>query len=155
MKTESIKIIIIDDDSFAMAITEEIVKRIFTEGQTISFSSAADALKYLRKENGFPTGGIYGPGMILCDLHMPGIDGFMFLAKFAKLSCAVQNRYSSFILSSTTDKQDVARLSKMTCCAGFCPKPLTTEKLVKLIETTYCEFEKKNPGSTALGKPIE
>jgi|GEM_PF-681323 len=147
MKIESIKIIIIDDDLFAMAMTEEIIRRVVTAGQTISFSSAADALKYLRKENGLLTGDIYSPGMILSDLHMPGIDGFMFLAKFAKLSCAVQNRYSSFILSSTTDKQEWARLSKMACFAGFCSKPLTTQKLVKLIETTYREFKKKNPGS--------
>jgi CheY-like chemotaxis protein len=95
MRTENIKIIIIDDDPFAMTMTGETIKRIVSEEQTISFSSAAAALKYLRTETGLPTEDNSRPGLIISDLHMPGIDGFMFLAD-------------------------------------------------------YCEFKKKNPGSTGL-----
>lgn len=133
MNTESIKIIVIDDDPFTMAMTGETIKRSVTGGKTISFSSAAEALQYLETENESSSDDTYHLGIILSDLHMPGIDGFQFLDEFAKLNRAIQNRYSVFILSSTTNEEDWARLSEKKCFAGFCSKPLTTAKLKKLM----------------------
>jgi CheY-like chemotaxis protein len=150
MKTENIKIIVIDDDPFAMAMTEETIRASVTGGKTTSFSSAADALKYLETENESSADGNYYPGIILSDLHMPGIDGSQFLDEFAKLSIGVQNRYSAFVLSSTTDIEVCARLSEKPCFAGFCSKPLTAPKLLKMMETACREFKNRNPGYTAL-----
>ena len=133
MKAEAIKIIVIDDDPFTLTMNEEIIRRVVTGGQTISFSSAADALEYLETENELSAGDPGRPGMILSDLHMPGIDGFRFLDEFAKLGRAVRSRYRVFILSSTTNEEDWAKLSEKTCFTQLCSKPLTVSKLMKLI----------------------
>lgn len=146
MKMEKIKIMLIDDDPFTMAITGETIKRAVPLGETLTFFSAADALQHLATEDGHSAPDTSLPGMILSDLHMPGIDGFQFLDEFAKLSLSVHRRYSAFILSSSSDAEEWAKLSGKSCLAGFCRKPLTIHKLRTLMEITYREYQKKNPG---------
>lgn len=136
---------VIDDDPFTMAMTGEIIKRAVPAGETITFFSAADALQHLVTEDGHSAPHTSLPGMILSDLHMPGIDGFQFLDKFAKLSLSVRKRYSAFILSSTSDGEEWAKLSEKSCLSGICRKPLTIHKLRKLMKIAYREYQKKNP----------
>ncbi|MBS1604558.1 MAG: hypothetical protein JST42_17975 [Bacteroidetes bacterium] len=159
MKAERIRIIVIDDDPFTLAMTGETIKRIVGGGQPVCFASATDALDYLVVEDHWRVAGVadsaasqedgYFPGMILSDLHMPGMDGFQFLDEFAKLDRAIRDRYSVFILSSTTNEEDWIELGKKTCFARGCSKPLTIPILLELIGTACREFEERNPGRTS------
>ena len=134
MMTKKTSVILIDDDPFTLAMTKQIVKCFVKRGKIKTFCSAKDALSYLQRENDLPDGEKAVPGIILSDLHMPCMDGFQFLDEFARLEEAVRRQYSVFILSSTSDEKERARLFEKTSFEGFCSKPLTPGKFMDLME---------------------
>jgi CheY-like chemotaxis protein len=136
MMTKRTSVILIDDDPFTLAMTKQIVKCLVKNGKIKTFCSAKDALSYLQRENDLSDGEKAVPGIILSDLHMPCMDGFQFLDEFARLGQAVRRQYSIFILSSSSDEKERARLFEKTSFEGFCSKPLTPGKFMGLIEQT-------------------
>jgi CheY-like chemotaxis protein len=132
--SEHAQVIIIDDDSLTMAMTEKIVKGLVKKRRIRTFCSAEDALKYLQTGSNIFKSGTPVRGIILSDLHMPRMDGFQFLDEFTKLPPAVQTYYRVFILSSTTDEKERARLFEKISFEGFCSKPLTPGKWIDLME---------------------
>ena len=138
MITKPPKVVLIDDDLFTMAMAKRVVNRIVASDRIQTFYSAEDALHYLGTTDGLSEDDMSDPGIILSDLHMPNMDGFQFLDEFSKLPQPVRNRYSVFVVSSTTDREERAKLFEKSSFAGFCPKPLTRQKFVGLMEHIYC-----------------
>jgi CheY-like chemotaxis protein len=145
MMNYSTRILLIDDCPFTRAMTKKIVKGVIKNGQVRTFGSAKDALSYLQSGNDLSKDQPPVPGIILSDLHMPCMDGFQFLDEFAKLAGTIQSQYSVFILSSTTDSKERARLLEKGSLNGFCPKPLTPEKFIDLLEQARCKFQISKP----------
>lgn len=134
MISKNTHVLLIDDCPFTMEITKTVVKTFVKNHRITTFFCAKEALRHLLREGDVSEDGNPVPGIILSDLHMPGMDGFQFLEEFAKLPQAVQSRYRVFILSSTSDEQERARLVEKVSCEGFCPKPLTPQKFMGLME---------------------
>lgn len=134
MISKNTQVLLIDDDPFTMEITKTVVKTFVKNHQIKTFGCAREALRHLLRESDVSEDENPVPGIILSDLHMPGMDGFQFLEEFTKLTEAAQSRYRVFILSSTSDEQERARLLEKVCVEGFCPKPLTPEKFMGLME---------------------
>lgn len=125
-------VLIIDDDPFMLALSNKIVSQLVYRDGIRPFSAAQDAIDSL-----YPAGaGSTRPGLILCDLHMPGMDGFQFLDAFAKLPAGMRRRFQVFILSSTRDPGDVERLYGKVCFEGLIPKPLNIDKLRQTLRQT-------------------
>lgn len=130
---EKADVILIDDDPCTLVLADRTVKSILSEVQTATFCRAGDALKYLLGASSRSDGQTSSRGIVLCDLHMPGMTGFEFLDEFAKLPDAVRNLYNVYIVSSTMDSDEKSRLAAKSTFAGFCPKPLTPEKFQRLL----------------------
>jgi len=85
-------------------------------------SDGAEALKRL-------TDGDFAPDLILCDLEMPGMDGFAFLKTVR--SGAVEGTPASLpvIIISSHDDQDSVRRAAREGIDGYLVKPVTRRSL--------------------------
>ena len=137
---KSTRVIILDDDPFTLAMTKKVVRRFAKNEQIRSFSAAMDALSYLETSCDISEDVTESPGIILSDLNMPNMDGFEFLDEFAKLTPVVRSQYRVFILSSTSDAKDRARLFEKVCFEGFYSKPLTPEKFMDIMKQAGYKF---------------
>ena len=86
-----------------------------------------------------PTSGC--PALIFLDLNMPVMDGFAFLEAYQQLPAA-QRQGVVLMLTTSVNPRDLARLQDLPV-AGFLAKPLTEEKVVRVLVDHF------PPGSAA------
>jgi CheY-like chemotaxis protein len=137
------EVIIVDDDCCTLELYKLIVKTVLPDAEIRGFLSARAALEYLRNKDaddaaerdGVTDGASArnGQSLILCDLHMPIIDGFDFLDEFGLLPLSIRGRYAVYLLSADADAVESARHLKMSNLVGIFIKPLTGKKLVAIL----------------------
>lgn len=72
------------------------------------------------------------PELVLLDINMPVMDGFEFLEEFERLYSVDQENIKIVMLTSSSSSIDINK-AKQFNIAGFINKPLTEEKLQKII----------------------
>jgi CheY-like chemotaxis protein len=132
------EVIIVDDDCCTLELYKLIVKTILPNADIRGFLSARTTLEYLRHRDADDDapGDAFtgkGQGFILCDLHMPIIDGFDFLDEFGLLPLSVRGRYAVYLLSADADAADSARHVKVSNLAGIFAKPFTGKIFVTIL----------------------
>ena len=122
-----IKIVyIIDDDEVIIYLSNKLLaKESFCE-KTITFTNANQALEALK--NALLTNNEV-PDLILFDLNMPGMDGWMFVEEFKKLNCQIP----TFVFSSSIDPIDTRKAGNLREIKDFITKPLTKISLGKIM----------------------
>jgi CheY-like chemotaxis protein len=71
------------------------------------------------------------PDIILFDLNMPEMDGWEFIEAFKKIN--FEKDISTFIFTSSIDPNDKQRSFQYTDIKDFITKPLTRQKLDKIL----------------------
>jgi len=110
-------IIIIDDEK----VINDAVKRICAENNlnVDAFENATAALKKLRKKN---------YALILCDIMLPGMDGFQFLEELNKLNIQVP-----VIMITGYSTIEFTMKSFVKGAIDFIPKPFSYDELMSAI----------------------
>lgn len=77
MTGERMEVLIVEDNRADAKLVEEVLKDTGEHLEIHSFSRGEEALAFLRGEG--PEGGAPRPGLVVLDLHMPGMSGQEFL----------------------------------------------------------------------------
>ncbi len=121
---------IIDDDEVIIYLTGLINKDVEFCDRMTSFTDSANALKSIKSaiESNKDL-----PSLILIDLNMPVMSGWMFLDELSKLELGKE--IPVFIFSSSINQDDINRSKKYKIVKDYIIKPLTVNKISKILRT--------------------
>jgi CheY-like chemotaxis protein len=119
-------IIIIDDDDDDHVVLLEAARTLAISKKLRVFHNAKDAFEFLKftKEN---------PFMILCDIRMPGMDGFT-LRTLINKNTVLKKKSIPFIFFSTSDNQQDIKMAYDLNAQGFFVKPTTFSALTHMLK---------------------
>ena len=129
---KNLRFIIVDDDLFTLKLEEKLIKGFNEYTDIITFSSAREALKFIRQEYRLMKNTI--STVLLTDLHMPETDGFALLAGIEKIDNVIMRQLHVFVLSAAASPGDVEKVLLHNCVKGFYSKPLSIEKIEQIIK---------------------
>lgn len=121
---------IIDDDEVIIYLTGLINKDVEFCDRMASFTDSANALKSIQTaiESNSDL-----PSLILIDLNMPVMNGWMFLDELSKLKLGKE--IPVFIFSSSINQEDINRSKMYKIVKDYIIKPLTVNKISKILRT--------------------
>lgn len=74
------------------------------------------------------------PGIILLDMHMPGMNGWEFVDAYNQVEHHIGCRGIVLMLQPTSNPKDRERAANTPCIIGTIEKPITAESFTRLIE---------------------
>lgn len=119
---------IIDDDEIIIYLTDKLIKKGDFCERVSTFTDAATALETLKAAI---KSGIDVPEVILFDLNMPNMNGWEFIEEFKKLK--ITQEIPTFVFTSSIDPNDKQRSFQYPEIRDFITKPLTIQKLDKIL----------------------
>lgn len=127
-------VFLIDDDSINNYINARLIKRIGISEELAISLNGKEALSYLKKliaENK------KCPSLILLDINMPVMDGFEFVEAFQKLNFNNKQEVVIVMLTTSENSKDIERVKENPKIADFLNKPLTEDKIAKVLEKHF------------------
>ena len=119
---------IIDDDQLFTYVLSKHMKLLDFSEKTLIFQNGLEALNYLQQNVRSPH---MLPSVILLDINMPVLDGWQFLDAFTRLR--IGKKVTMFLISSSIDHADHARVMEYKEVSRFYVKPVTRENLLSIL----------------------
>ncbi|PHR26221.1 MAG: response regulator [Fluviicola sp.] len=122
------EILIIDDNEATNHFHRRLIEKLYPEIQVHLTKNGKAGFDYFVNAEEKPV-------LIFLDLNMPVMDGFEFLGVLnAYLPTEEQHKTSIVILSSSDENLDKERTRSLYPNISFNPKPLSKDKLSKIID---------------------
>lgn len=121
-------VLLVDDDNFSTLIAKTVVKKTGVAAEILTASDGREALKIIRDAT------IRGkcPDLVLLDIYMPVMGGFMFMEELQKSADMDCPGMKIIILSSSLHDLELAKAKKLPVI-GCIEKPLSAEKLTMFL----------------------
>lgn len=121
--------IIIDDSKLDCFIAEKIILNSGMSESVKVFQQAGQALEYIKASSGLQTTTI-----VFVDIQMPVMNGFEFVENFENLPAELKKNYHMYMLSSSINENDIARVKGYASVKHFLNKPLTNDTIRAVLE---------------------
>jgi len=124
------RVCIIDDDPIFVYGIKRIMNEIDFCDEVIVYTNGESALKGL---GALVREGNKLPGIILLDLDMPVMDGWVFLDDFVKIPNHNQEHLSLYILTSSINPSAIEKVKNYPIVNNFISKPVTITNLKHIL----------------------
>lgn len=129
MSANKLHFIVVDDSKLDCFIAEKIIQNTGRCESVRTFQQASDALTYIKELLS------HNPGTILfIDIQMPVMNGFEFVESFEQLPQEIKSAYIIYMLSSSINENDIAKVKGYPSVKQFLNKPLTGKTMTVLLE---------------------
>jgi len=125
---KSISVMLIDDNRIDLFIHSEFIKQMNISHTILEYAFAAEALTFLKNNEKDKW-----PNLILLDIHMPIMNGFDFLEKYAELPLSLRENCKIIVVSSSLDTGDKLKSIENPYVLELIEKPMNTDKLKKIL----------------------
>ena len=140
MKTKKLHcVLVIDDDEPTNFFNQMIVEQSGCTENIKVAQSGQEALHYLStsvelacEDRSYPC-----PDLIFLDINMPAMDGWEFLEKYRTLKRERKNQVIVVMLTTSLFQEDMLKAQAIPEISGFENKPLTPEKLEKILNRHF------------------
>lgn len=129
MSVDKMNFIVIDDSKLDCFIAEKIILNSGSCESVKVFQQASQALEYIQSE-----GTAQGTTVVFVDIQMPVMNGFEFVENFEKMPDALKKNYHMYMLSSSINENDIARVKGYDSVRHFLNKPLTNDTIKAVLE---------------------
>lgn len=137
MKQKLNCVLVIDDDEPTIFFTRMILEESGCTDHIKVMQSGQEALDYLAKSEqaGCDASRYPSPDLIFLDINMPAMNGWEFLVEYRNLNVA--DKIIVVMLTTSLFPEDKLKAEEMPEISGFENKPLTAEKLYKVLEKYF------------------
>jgi len=118
-RTSAVKVLVVDDQP---SIVEELCEFLENNGyRCVPCESGHQAIERFNEDTDI--------GLVLCDLHMPGLDGIQLVQELQRLS-GKHRAFEAIMLTGQADKQDVIKALRAGI-ADYYQKPIDLHELLE------------------------
>lgn len=130
----AITICLVDDDDIYQFVMKKIINSLRLEiiKKILSFGDGEKAIEYLSTNI---SNSAELPNIILLDINMPIMDGWQFMDEYVRLKPRIGKKITIYMVSSSTDTQDIEHAKRISEISDYLIKPVTPEQLSEMINS--------------------
>ncbi len=129
MSDQKINFIVVDDSKLDCFIAEKIIQNTGKCESVKVFQQANDALNHIKSAEKSDK-----MTVVFCDIQMPVMNGFEFVESFESLADDQKENYYIYMLSSSINENDIAKVKGYKSVKHFLNKPLTNDTILAVLE---------------------
>jgi CheY-like chemotaxis protein len=124
------KLLFVDDSPLDHFILKRILNNYNLDYEVNCTADGEEVLEFLKQNR---LNKLILPDIILLDLYMPRLDGWVFLEKMQQVYPHLSKPLKLYVLSSSINPRDIQWVKKFSFVQSFIFKPITKEVLDRLI----------------------